>query len=361
MAGETKVADKSNDQGEKKQRGVLKWMIKQIANFSVWNNLFKALVVLFVSWGAYLVSSVYEFRYDPKYSHIRKTDLTEFKYVIPFTILFFVMKHCFDILLTGFFMKNLDLDKFPTPEERAERTKKSCKWAMSVVYYSFSTITCYYLFHDKYFFPPMLMGQGNSRELFKYTPHTPPDMPYATLFYMLQFSCHVYSLIEHVIFKLKDPKFWEMFMHHLVAVFLIFFSYLCGELPVGLLVLFTHDSGDVFLDGSRLVNDLKKSMTGISVHILWILFFLDWIFFRLFAFPKYVVSEALWDMAYGKGQTVEGPIVAVYAYLISMLCALVFLHYYWFAFIVKITWNIIRGKKEFNTYDNKKKASKKQG
>jgi TLC domain len=354
MAGDTIVHDFEKTKGEKKSRGVFKWIIKQISDFSIWNNLFKALVIIFVLWGGYLASTVIEFRTNPEYSKIRMTRLSEFKLVIPFTLMFFGLKYLFDILFTNFFLNNLSFEKFPTQEERIERAKKSTKWLLSICYYSFSTIACYLICYDQFFFPPMLGGKGNSRDLFKYSPDTPPEMPYTITFYMLQFSCHLYSLTEHVIYKLQDPKFWEMFMHHLVAVFLILFSYLSGEVGAGLLVLFTHDSGDVFLDFSRLLNDFKKEKTGIFVHISWVLFMLDWIFFRLFAFPKYVVTEALWDMFYGKGLIIDTPILPLYGYLIAMLCALVFLHFYWFAFILKIAINIVRGKKEFNTYDNKK-------
>jgi hypothetical protein len=355
MAIETKVQETPSDKAQKKSGSVLKWIINQVADFSLWNNLFKALVIIFVLWGAYLVSAVYQLRMDEKYAHLRKTRLSEFKYVFLFVTLFFGMKYLFESLFTGFFQNNLSFEKFPAgSDERQERSKKSTRWLMSIVYYSFSTVACYLICHEQFFFPAMLGGKGDSRDLFKYSPESPPEMPYAVVFYMLQFSCHLFSLIEHVIFKLKDPKFWEMFMHHLVAVFLIFFSYLIGEIAVGLLVLFTHDSGDVFLDLSRLLNDLKKERVGIFVHISWVCFMLDWIFFRLFSFPNYVVKEALWDMIYGKGNFVEGPMIPVYSYMIAMLCALVFLHFYWFAFILKIAINIVRGKKEWNTYDNKK-------
>jgi len=204
----------------------------------------------------------------------------------------------------------------------------------------------------------MLGGHGSCPDIFKYMPEA-PDIPYGQIFYMVQFGCHLHTFFDHIIFKFREPKFWEMFLHHGVAVFfLIFFSYMSNEIAVGILVLFVHDPGDIFLDAVRFYNDLKIR-NDIGVFILYVSFMGVWCYFRLYCFPI-IVGEVM-KTVFRQGASGQAPFLhPAYNYLIAMLCALVVLHVYWFAFIVRIALNIALKKKEYNTYDNKK-MEKKEG
>lgn len=265
-------------------------MLRSVIEFKGWELIFKFLFAAFVVWGAYVLSIIYEFHTSPLYAHFRKFSISDFRISFLFAACFFFYKKIVEFLFTNLVKRNLDVEKFPSEEERAERAKKACKWIMCIMYYTTSTLVCYMLFKDQFFFPPMLGGSGSCPNIFMYQPEA-PEIPYGQIFYMVQFGCHLHTLIDHVIFKFREPKFWEMFLHHAVAVFLIFFSYMSNEIAVGILVLFVHDPGDIFLDAVRFYNDLKIR-NDIGVFILYVSFMGVWMYFRLYSFPACIVKEA---------------------------------------------------------------------
>jgi len=55
----------------------------------------------------------------------------------------------------------------------------------------------------------------------------------------------------------KDPKFYEYFLHHLMAFTLIFYSFFFNFGLFGIFVLLVHDIGDIFLSISRALGELK--------------------------------------------------------------------------------------------------------
>jgi TLC domain len=350
MAGET-ISHSSQEQHPepRKQKPIIQVILQSLIEFKYWEILFKVLLLTAGAVSVFILYRTYQLHTLDIYRDINKLSIFDFKYSLLFAGLFFVAKGLCELIFTGLVKKILDEEKFPTEEDRSERAKKSCKWIFSIIYYTCSTIACYLLFRDQYFFPKMLGGQAECRDMFSFTPGAPPTIPYATIFYMVQFGCHLHTLVDHVIYKRKDAKFWEMFLHHAMAVFLIFFSYLVGEISVGILVLFTHDPADIFLDAVRFYNDLKIR-NDVGVFLLYVSFMGVWIYTRLYAFPSCIVSEAMalversdafWALFYG--------------YLTAMLTALVALHMYWFLFIIRIAVNIVLKNKEYNTYDNKNK------
>lgn len=341
---------------DKKKRALLQFILRQVIEFKGWEVIFKTLFAAFVIWGIYVLSIIYEYHTSDQFANAKKFHISDFKISFLFAIMFFLYRKIVEFLFADLVKRNLDVDKFPTEEERVERSKKACKWIMCILYYSASTTICYFLFKNQFFFPPMLGGEGSCPDIFKYLPEA-PEIPYGQIFYMVQFGCHLHTLLDHIIFKFREPKFWEMFLHHSVAVFLIFFSYMSNEMAVGILVLFVHDPGDIFLDAVRFYNDLKIR-NDIGVFMLYVSFMGVWCYFRLYSFPVCIVGEAINTLLKLSGQSSTPFLYPAYKYLVAMLCALVVLHLYWFAFIVRIALNIAMKKKEYNTYDNKKKAKK---
>ena len=50
-------------------------------------------------------------------------------------------------------------------------------------------------------------------------------------------------------------------LHHCVTVALVLFSYLNGELAIGVIVLLVHDCSDILLDMMKMANYLKVENT----------------------------------------------------------------------------------------------------
>ena len=208
------------------------------------------------------------------------------------------------------------------------------------------------LFKDQDFFPKDLGGKAEPIMMYEGVPFS-KEYPYAVLFYMVQFGRHLHTLIDYCVYKWRNPKFWEMFLHHCMAVFLIFFSYLTNNLRVGILVLFVHDPSDIFLCSARLIESFRNHPSSLK-YANYILFIASWVFFRLYAFPKCIVGSAISAYMIFDVERLASPML----FLILMLSALVILHSYWFIFILRILVTMLRGKKNYNLYDKGAKDKK---
>lgn len=326
-------------------------ILGEIADFKGWEMIFRVLIYAFVAWGAYSLYLVYLFHHDPAFANVEKFSIYDFKVTIFPTLFFFGYKRVCLTLFYPFMKRTLDASKFPTEEERDTRAIKNSIWLSGIIYYIFTSCLSYFLFNDSFFFPSLLGGSNQCPDIYKYSPVF-PHVPYATLFYQMQFGWHFHTLIDHVVYKWKEPKFWEMFLHHCVAVFLIFFSYLSNQVAVGILVLTTHDPSDIGLYGSRLYNDRTFKNSKV-LYVIYAYFMLSWMYLRLFVFPKCIVGagfEAFFALP--QGELMYG----VYLYLLFMLSALVLLHLYWFTFIVRIVIGLLFKQADANIYDKSRKS-----
>lgn len=93
-------------------------------------------------------------------------------------------------------------------------------------------------------------------------------------------------------------KFYEYCLHHGMAFFLIFYSYMLSYWIIGTMVLILHDVSDVFLIIGRfymvmrlVIQDLKNKNKGF-LSILYVLTFIVWVFTRLAVFPACCLSPA---------------------------------------------------------------------
>jgi len=143
-----------------------------------------------------------------------------------------------------------------------------------------------------------------------------------------------------------------MFLHHCLAVFLIFFSYLMNGLRGGIIVLFVHDPTDVFLCFGRLYADFK-SQSKVLKYGNFAMLVITWVFFRLYAFPKCIVGTSITYFLEHEMGILASPIV----FQIFMAAALVVLHFYWFVFILRIMLTMLRGKSNYNLYDKSAKKN----
>lgn len=326
-------------------------MLKEIGDFKGWEYIFQVLFYGFIAWGVHSMYLIYRFHHEPYYSEVKKFQLKDFQYSLIPALFFFVYKRISIKLYYKWMLNTLDHTKFATEEERHLRATRGAVWLSHIIYYSFTTILSYVLFNDTFFYPKYLGGSAQCSAIYEKTPYV-PHIPYAVAFYQMQFGWHLHTLIDHVVYKWKEPKFWEMFLHHSMAVFLIFFSYLCNQVPVGILVLVLHDPCDIGLYLVRLLNDRKNSNFVFNI-MCYIMFVASWMYFRLFVFPKCIVGqgfESFFDYPVDMMYT-------VYLHLLVMMSALVVLHLYWFVFVMRITVEVLQGKADPNLYDKSRKSN----
>jgi len=135
------------------------------------------------------------------------------------------------------------------------------------------------------------------------------------------------SLVVSQFFDIRRKDFWQMFIHHIVTVLLLSFSWTCNFHRIGTLVMVIHDFADIPLDGAKIFRYLKMQETS---NIVFLIFAAAWIFSRIGLFPYRIIAYS----SYYALDVVE--MFPAYYIFNSLLCALQILHIIWTALILKI-------------------------
>jgi len=235
-------------------------------------------------------------------------------------------------------------------EERVERTKRVVKWMYDVFYYGTMTGFVFMTFGEAVFIPPALLGKGSCDALFLNYPEV-PTLPLLKEYYLVQLGSHFCSVFEQLMFKRKDIKFYEYFLHHYLAFVLILFSYLTHNWAMGAMVLITHDISDIFLAFARALEGQKylKKHKVIVYSVLGLTAFM-WAYCRTYVFPVcsiyacYQVWGILpaWEMIY-----------ITYTFEMSLLVLLLIMNLYWVFILTKMFVTALTKKSLENDYDPK--------
>lgn len=140
-----------------------------------------------------------------------------------------------------------------------------------------------------------------------------------------------------VIFILMDPvrkDTYVMALHHVVTVVLILVCWLYGRPHLGVVVLLLHNVSDVFLGIAKVANYAKAEPVD-SIGFAFTL--LTWAVFRFYGFGRLLV------MCYEYGVFVPNARTPDCA-LVYLLTALMPLHIYWFALMLKVAFRSLAGK-----------------
>jgi ceramide synthetase len=169
--------------------------------------------------------------------------------------------------------------------------------------------------------------------------------------YMFELAAYTYGAMEHRFFSVKRKDYYIMFGHHITTCGLILGSYVTQCYRVGLIVMFIHDSSDIIVDITQLLN--HAHMEGGQFFFVAETFFLamisGWFYTRIYYLPLKVIRSILIEghkMCALKfpGQpwrypTCEGiPFWRGGALLLSVL---VVMHIYWFYLFLRILWKVL--------------------
>lgn len=106
-------------------------------------------------------------------------------------------------------------------------------------------------------------------------------------YYVFQLSCY-WSLLFSQFVDVKRKDFLEMFVHHLITILLIVFSYTCNLIRGGSLVLIVHDGADVFMEAAKIFKYIRHQR---ACDVCFGLFFLVWTATRLVVLPGYLIKK----------------------------------------------------------------------
>ncbi|XP_036714112.1 ceramide synthase 6 isoform X1 [Balaenoptera acutorostrata] len=165
----------------------------------------------------------------------------------------------------------------------------------------------------------------NTRHCWYNYPYQPltPDLHY---YYILELSFY-WSLMFSQFTDIKRKDFGVMFLHHLVSIFLITFSYVNNMARVGTLVLCLHDSADALLEAAKMANYAKFQKI---CDLLFVMFAMVFITTRLGIFPLWVLNTTLFE-----SWEIVGPYPSWWVFNLLLL-VIQGLNCFWSYLIVKI-------------------------
>nr|XP_020768982.1 ceramide synthase 6 isoform X1 [Odocoileus virginianus texanus] len=165
----------------------------------------------------------------------------------------------------------------------------------------------------------------NTRHCWYNYPYQPltPDLHY---YYILELSFY-WSLMFSQFTDIKRKDFGVMFLHHLVAILLITFSYVNNMARVGTLILCLHDSADALLEAAKMANYAKFQKI---CDLLFVMFAMVFITTRLGIFPLWVLNTTLFE-----SWEIVGPYPSWWVFNLLLL-VIQGLNCFWSYLIVKI-------------------------
>ncbi|XP_036277957.1 ceramide synthase 6 isoform X3 [Pipistrellus kuhlii] len=174
----------------------------------------------------------------------------------------------------------------------------------------------------------------NTRHCWYNYPYQPltTDLHY---YYILELSFY-WSLMFSQFTDIKRKDFGIMFLHHLVSIFLITFSYVNNMARIGTLVLCLHDSADALLEAAKMANYAKFQK---MCDLLFVMFAMVFITTRLGIFPLWVLNSTLFE-----SWEIVGPYPSWWVFNLLLLL-IQGLNCFWSYLIIKIACKAIsRGK-----------------
>lgn len=228
-----------------------------------------------------------------------------------------------------------------TGNERIEKAYKASDMLFKGTYFLMASAFGWFVSKDAYFLPIEIGGKGDSSLMFKDFPYQPYDSyPLIRVYITIQLGYHLHSLMTHLL-HLPGKQYMELLLHHILTVFLIGLAYFMNYVNISLLVLYTHDIGDYFLNYARVLIETKYKTLG---AVMCIMVLLSWGYMRLYIFPVYLIRNAIYENP--AHEEIYGMFV-----LGSMLHVLLLLHIFWYIQLAKFALRFLKSQQVSNLHD----------
>lgn len=167
-------------------------------------------------------------------------------------------------------------------EIRLAKTEKACNSFFQFVYFSVIVVWGHIILREENFFPPELLGQGSLSNLTASFPHHEFKYPLGVkYYYLITLGYHLASFIEHAMSEARND-FVEMYLHHLLTIYLYSYSYLMHRTPEGAIIMHLHDFADV---PTQLVRCFVETTFVPAAVFGAVSMLISWGYTRLYVFP----------------------------------------------------------------------------
>lgn len=243
---------------------------------------------------------------------------------LPYCLFIRILKFSIDKFTYPYFSSKLS--KYEG-EELKRKCQKCSRGLFKTIYFGFMFIFGWRMvLNDTPFCPPIMLGEGELMQVFSDWPYT--TMPkYLKFYYVMSVSYYLEDVCLHIV-RPPNSDYFEMILHHIVAMMLIFASYINGFWNIGIFVLMQMDIADVFVGIIRVVIDFAPS---IALFLIYLGIMGSWFYFRFIAY----VYCVLWKFGLGGRLSVDGS-TRVVPIIDFLLISLLGLNIYWFILLFQM-------------------------
>jgi len=210
--------------------------------------------------------------------------------------------------------------------DKLVKWNESC-WKLCV--YTIFSITAFLVtFREPFFSDPYHFWTGaNAFPLNYYVPFK------TTLFYCIEIGFYIQAVPFLIFIEVRRKDWLESFAHHLVTLWLMYYSWWANFTRGGLMVMLLHDISDIFLEGAKLAKYADKEQLALQ---LFVSFALSWIILRVIIYPYMIVGRMLVDPIIYIAIPYDIDTQPHYSILGTLFLLLYFLHLYWTYLILKV-------------------------
>eukprot|EP01061_Rhynchopus_euleeides_P030800 TRINITY_DN51073_c0_g1_i1.p1 TRINITY_DN51073_c0_g1~~TRINITY_DN51073_c0_g1_i1.p1 ORF type:complete len:336 (+),score=82.50 TRINITY_DN51073_c0_g1_i1:175-1182(+) len=198
-----------------------------------------------------------------------------------------------------------------------------------------------YLRHESWFRDLLIHGKSDAFFSSIYVDGDPLQM---SIPFKIFYNVHLGYQLHALHFTVQEGKYFpadrradynQMLLHHVIAVLLIFLSYELGYVRLGVLVMISHNVGDITVcltKTAKLVGWQKM-----SIHLLPFMM-MTWLITRLIFFPFYIMRHVFLIPLHRVAWLHVVPICICNA----GLCVLLGLNIFWFGKFIQMAHNAVR-------------------
>jgi hypothetical protein len=238
---------------------------------------------------------------------------------IPLSLIFVLFRYKFQTL----FSKIISTNSYSLKLKFSESLYK-------LLYYSLTFYTiCNILLYEEHIYPDINNCWVNLLE-------GQPRSLIVSSYYIFELSYYISELLCMSWLETKRKDHIVLYIHHIVTITLLILSYVSGFHRIGILVLYSHNINDIFLEAAKVC---KYMGLEVLANINFAFLIISWILSRLYFLPFYVVRSAIYDTEEILFNNPEYTIS--YRVANGCLIALCAMHIYWFFLLCKIAFNAL--------------------
>ena len=237
------------------------------------NKMWTVISVILTCCIAYQIKTVIRFLEDAKIHNFPSNSLSDMSEMLVYLFFLAIFRLGMDKAIRNWVRQRLSkIDGDKLTEVKFEKSVRQC---VSLLWYTFATIYGYVLLKDHEYVPKQFLGSCSCQYLLSEWPYYKSEGNIRT-FFMVMLSHHFFSLLELYWSSRKRPDAAEMYLHHVATVSLMLFSYYTNMIPGGLTLLIAHNVGDMMLNVTKVLRDLRLTTNPYLVGLSFITMFFSW-------------------------------------------------------------------------------------